>query len=257
MNCRVCNEKSGKPCFQGVIFGTPVDYFDCKFCGYVQTQTPTWLDKAYESTMNITDTGIMQRNLQNVNFVISSLLAMNKLNGAVLDYSGGYGFLVRMLRDKGIDAYWTDHYAENLVAKGFEYKPDKSIDLITAFEAFEHYVHPTIELENLFKISPNLLFSTTIIPNPAPKPGDWWYYGFNHGQHIGFFRVKTLQWLANKFNKHLITDGNSLHMMTEKRVSKTKWKVISKLIKVAPFLLRTKLRSKTWSDSISLQTDNS
>jgi hypothetical protein len=252
MNCRVCNEKSGKSCFQGVIFGIPVDYFDCKFCSYMQTQTPTWLDKAYESTIDITDTGIMQRNLQNVNLVISSLLAMNKLHGTVLDYSGGYGFLVRMLRDQGIDAYWTDLYTENLVARGFEHNPGMSIDLITAFEAFEHYEYPTKEMENLFNISPNLLFSTTLIPNPTPKPGDWWYYGLNHGQHIGFFRVRTLKYLAKKYNKHLITDGHSLHIMTEKRISNTKWKIISKFQRIVHYMLRKTLTSKTWSDSINL-----
>ena len=39
-----------------------------------------------------------------------------------LDYGGGYGILVRLMRDVGYDFYWFDKYSQNIFAKGFECK---------------------------------------------------------------------------------------------------------------------------------------
>ena len=63
----------------------------------------------------------MARNLSNVGLVLASLALMKERRGKVVDYAGGHGFLVRLLRDKGINALWMDPYSENLVARGFEY----------------------------------------------------------------------------------------------------------------------------------------
>mgnify|MGYP002839845252 CR=1 FL=1 len=56
------------------------------------------------------------------------------------------------------------------------------------------------EMRKLLSISSNLLLTTTLTPFPTPRPSDWWYYGLDHGQHIGFYRVKTLEYLAKEFN---------------------------------------------------------
>lgn len=253
MICRVCSQISEKPIFAYKIFDKKVNYFDCINCGYAQTETPTWLEKAYESTMNLTDTGIMKRNYENVYSVISTLMTLNKLNGTVVDYSGGYGILVRLLRDIGIEAFWTDPFAENLVAKGFEFKFNQTAELVTAFEAFEHFIEPVKEMQQIFRISPNLLLTTSLIGNPAPKPQDWWYYGLDHGQHIGFFRIKTLNWLGEKFDKKLISNGRDLHLFTEKSISKSKWKIILKINQNAPWLFSRQFKSKTWDDHLYLK----
>jgi hypothetical protein len=41
------------------------------------------------------------------------------------------------------------------------------------------------------------MFSTLLVPEPAPKLEDWWYYGLEHGQHIAFYTRKSLAVLAN------------------------------------------------------------
>jgi hypothetical protein len=164
-----------------------------------------------------------------------------------VDCAGGYGILVRLLRDRGIEALWADSYCENLLAIGFEHKGGKA-DLVTAFEAFEHFVNPKEELERLFTIAPNVLFSTEIIAIPAPKQAEWWYYGPNHGQHIGFFRVQTLSYLAHRFGKNLITDGRSYHLMTQEPVPGLRWRLNRRLAKYWPRLFACGMVSRTWKD---------
>ena len=117
--CRVC-ASSARYVYSLPVLGDEVDYFDCAACGYFQTQEPYWLAKAYGSAINSVDTGILYRNQLNIWRVATTLLILGKLKGKVVDHAGGYGILVRLLRDAGIDAYWRDKYCENLLARGFE-----------------------------------------------------------------------------------------------------------------------------------------
>jgi hypothetical protein len=75
------------------------------------------LEEAYASTINNSDTGIMSRNLSNISLVLATLILIKNRNSLVVDCAGGYGFLVRLLRDIGVNALWSDPYCENLVAK--------------------------------------------------------------------------------------------------------------------------------------------
>ncbi|MCC5641229.1 class I SAM-dependent methyltransferase, partial [Nostoc sp. CHAB 5844] len=168
-------------------------------------------------------------------------------NTRVVDCAGGYGILVRLLRDFGIDALWSDPYCKNLVAVGFEHNGEAA-SLVTAFEVLEHFVSPSAEIARLFEIAPNILFSTELIADPAPKVTDWWYYGANHGQHIGFFRERTLVYLARKFNKHLCTDSHGRHLFSEKPVSKFVWKKNFMIERIFPGFFSRKLKSRIWSD---------
>jgi hypothetical protein len=247
VNCRVCSTSKVEKIFSASILGRSVEYFECEVCEYVQTMAPTWLDEAYSSAINSCDTGIMARNQANVGLVLASLNSLERTNARVVDCAGGYGILVRLLRDRGIDAMWSDPYCKNLLAVGFQHSNEKA-DLVTAFEAFEHFVDPLIEADKLFTIAPNLLISTSLISSPAPRPDQWWYYGLDHGQHIGFFRVQTLQFIAEKFNKHLVTDGVSCHLFSEKPINEFQWKMNNRLARRFPALYGRNLRSKTWSD---------
>jgi len=245
--CRVCGHPAEALPFSAMTRGALVNYFECRNCSYVQTQYPTWLDEAYAEPINPSDTGIMVRNVHNVELVISTLVLLGARRGRVVDCAGGYGLLVRMLRDKGINAFWSDQYASNLLSRGFEYQGGHA-DLVTAFEAFEHFVNPASEVERLAKISPNILLTTDIIASPAPLPDQWWYYGLEHGQHIGFFRVRTLEWLARSLGLHLISDHNSVHLLSKQPVSMKRWRLIRRIAKANLSILTKGLQSKTWDD---------
>ena len=189
----------------------------------------------------------MLRNQNNVGVVLATLTALGKRFGCVIDYAGGYGILVRLLRDKGVDALWSDPYCTNLLAIGFEYS-DEEASLVTAFEAFEHFVEPLREVEKLFSIAPNLLISTELIPTPTPAPERWWYYGLDHGQHIGFYRIQTLEWIARRYKKHLISDGQRYHLFVEKKFPAIFWRFYRKVANRLPSLFTRGMRSKVWDD---------
>lgn len=245
--CRVCGNALGHSIFSGRLCGDTADYFDCLVCGYVQTQPPTWLDRAYAHPINRSDTGVMIRNWANCRIVLATLALLGRRRERVLDCAGGYGILVRMLRDRGVDARWSDRYCENLLARGFEHDGHPA-GLVTAFEAFEHFTDPVGEMSAMFAQAPNLLISTEIVPHPAPPLDQWWYYGMEHGQHIGFFRRQTLKVLADRFGKRLVTDGRSHHLFTEEAVSPTAWRTARLVSRLLPRLYSAGLKSKVWPD---------
>jgi Methyltransferase domain len=246
--CRICGQLTDE-LWKGPLLDLTVSYMRCPHCEYVQTEYPHWLDRAYANSINDSDTGIMARNLVNVRVVLATLFAMGDLHQRVVDVAGGYGILTRLLRDNGVAALWSDRYSRNLMARGFEHSGEPA-DVVTAFEAFEHFVAPAAELDKMLAIAPNVLFSTQVIPKQIPLPGHWWYYGQDHGQHIGFYTVNTLRVLAASRGKHLLSDGHSYHLMTEEKLSGPIWRCWLRLQSLAPRLARRTLKSKTWEDHL-------
>ncbi len=246
--CRVCGGTAQYLWKSALLDLASVRYFECDVCGYVQTEYPYWLERAYSEAINVSDTGIMSRNLANSKIVLATLLSFGKLDGQVVDYAGGYGILVRLLRDQGIDALWSDRYSPNLLARGFEY--DKGgATLLTAFEAFEHFVNPAEELDNMLTISPNILLSTELIRGSTPAQDKWWYYGKEHGQHIGFFRMQTLEYLAQKHGKQLTSNGHSCHLISDIPVNSFGWRGLLKVKKHLPSLLKVTIKVKNLAGS--------
>lgn len=249
ITCRVCGETVSQ-LWQAEILDISACYYECCHCGYVQTETPYWLDVAYASPINASDTGMLLRNISNSFVVFASLLVLGRPSGRVIDCAGGYGILVRLLRDLGVDALWDDPYCQNLLAKGHEYQGQPAV-LATAFEAFEHFVEPAQELKKLLEVAPNVLMSTLLIPEPTPAIGQWWYYGTDHGQHIGFFRKETLEFLAKKHGKFLISDGVSFHLFLANKRAPWLWRILLKIKLTMPIIMKTFLKSKTWDDRLS------
>lgn len=245
--CRVCGQPS-RHLFDGPLLQTRVAYFECGQCRYVQTETPYWLAQAYAEPINRSDTGLLRRNVRNTSMVLRMLMLVGRLEGRVIDCAGGYGVLVRMLRDRGVDAYWHDPHCQNLLARGFEAGPDERADFVTAFEVMEHFTEPQLELARLLERSDNVLVSTDLIAEPTPTPADWWYYGAEHGQHIGFFRRPTLAYMAHRLGCALHTDGRQYHLFTRQRIAPWRWAWARKTHAFAPLLARARLRSKVWSD---------
>ena len=245
--CRVC-AAAARPLFRGRVLDHNVEYQECDACGYVQTETPYWLAQAYAEPINRSDTGLLRRNARNTSIVMSTLMLVGGLRGQVIDCAGGYGVLVRMLRDRGVNAHWHDPHCQNLLARGFEAGDEERADLVTAFEVLEHFMQPQTELARLLGRADNVLVSTDLIAEPTPAADDWWYYGPEHGQHIGFFRRRTLEHLAQQAGCWLHTDGRQFHLFTRQRIAPWHWAVARKAHAIAPLLARARLRSKVWSD---------
>ena len=244
--CRCCGGEAAA-LLRGRLLDLDVQYFECADCRYVQTEQPYWLERAYARAINDSDTGILERNFVNARIVLAALELLGGLHERVVDYAGGYGLLVRRLRDCGVDALWADPYCENLLARGFEHDGERAA-LVTAFEAFEHFVEPARELERMLEIAPNVLLSTLLIPSPAPAHDAGWYYGREHGPHVGLFRHEALHALAERHGTSFVSDGTSYHLFTERPVSRRRWKFTVRRNRIFAALAAARLRPRTWDD---------
>jgi len=141
-------------------------------------------------------------------------------DGKFIDYGGGVGVFVRMMRDKGFDFYLYDKYADNLFAKFFNISElDNECELLTCFEVFEHLSAPLCEIENMLNYSKTIFFSTELQPNKEiASADDWSYFGPIGGQHIAFYTYDTLAFIARKFNLNLYSDGKNIHIFTNRNL---------------------------------------
>lgn len=223
MNCLICNNESQKIFSAKVLGKYNVIYFKCTSCGYIQTEKPYWLHEAYSSAISSLDVGLVYRNLLFIKVVEPILIKYFNYNARFLDYAGGYGLFVRMMRDKGFDFYRQDMYCPNIFAQYLDIHdlpPNTEFELLTAFEVFEHLTNPLEEITHMLTFSDSILFSTELQPShELSKSEDWWYFVPETGQHIAFYTKKSLAILAEKLHLNLYTNNTNLHILTSKILS--------------------------------------
>ncbi|UOG75941.1 class I SAM-dependent methyltransferase [Hymenobacter tibetensis] len=218
-NCKICGSKTDKIFTCKVLNKHDVDYFKCSNCEFIQTENPYWLEEAYSSVITSLDIGLISRNINNVPVVSTLIKVLYKKDKEYLDYGGGYGMFVRMMRDNGFSYYRQDLYCENLFAKNFDVDDIiSSIDkfeLLTAFEVFEHLVDPVSELKKMLSYSDNIFFTTTVYPKNTDLIS-WWYLIPETGQHVALYSHKSLKHLAKINDLHYYNFGDTYHLFTKK-----------------------------------------
>jgi hypothetical protein len=258
MICKICQNENKEVFIEKILHKYDVSFLKCENCDFISTEEPYWLDEAYNNPINIEDTGVLNRNIISSYFTTNIIYYFFNHKKTFLDYASGYGIFVRLMRDIGINFKWQDNFSKNLLARGFDYsKKDNPIELITAFEVFEHFVNPLEEIEKMLMISKNILFSTTLIPSDIPNPKDWWYYGFNHGQHVSFYSQKTIKFIARKYGLNYYTNGFSVHLLTENKINSLFFKfLISRKSFLLQWFAKLNFKSKTLEDSINVIKNN-
>jgi len=189
-----------------------VNYYKCKKCGIIKTQDPFWLDEAYSDAITDSDIGLVSRNIENSHIISAILNELFPRNGVFLDWGGGYGMFVRMMRDRGFNFEWYDLFCSNIFAKGFERKKTK-YDAITAFELMEHLENPIETLDEMFMYTDNVIFSTMIYPEAVKNTSEWWYFSLETGQHITIYSSESLSKIAKKLGKRYVSCEN-YHIMS-------------------------------------------
>jgi hypothetical protein len=249
MKCKICNSETTIHDTALILNKYSVAYYRCSHCGFIQTEEPYWLGEAYVKAIATADTGIMARNLSNADDLIFFLRFIGE--GQCLDFGGGHGVFTRIMRDYGFDFYHYDKYAENLFAAGFEANLNQKYRIITSFENFEHFVNPLEEIEKMIAISDTLYFSTSLIPSDLPFIKDWWYYSPSTGQHISFYSMHSLEYIALKYNMRLLSDGNNKHILTKLPIRKDFFRLLRYYNKIKNRLdipRHFKKQSKAWDD---------
>ena len=217
-NCNICNQQSNFLFDTVVLQKHLVKYYKCQNCGFIQTENPYWLNEAYSSPIALIDVGLLQRNVflsEKISEIIDNLIPFD---GTYLDYGGGYGIFVRLMRDKGYDFYLDEKYTQNIFAKYFELKDSgfkTDFTCLTAFEVFEHLVNPVKEIEEMFALSKTIVFSTELqLKDDIKKANDWWYFVPEGGQHVSLYSLNSLMHLKKHFNCHLYTNKHNLHVLS-------------------------------------------
>ncbi len=221
--CKICRKRA-----QFLFSGTALHkytakYYKCMECDFLFIENHHWLDEAYGDAIANLDVGVVQRNINFSSIVPDIIEGYFDKGRKFLDFAGGYGLFVRMMRDKGLDFYRQDRYCQNIFAKRFDIKDlepgNREFELITAFEVFEHMENPMEQISKLFTMTDTIVFSTEIQPSDNIKSvDDWWYFIPETGQHISFFSEKSLNILAYNIGGVFYTDG-IIHMITKKKFS--------------------------------------
>jgi hypothetical protein len=256
-NCLVCEQQSSYLMKDSILQKYAIEYYVCKSCECIFTEEPYWLDEAYSEAISIVDTGIMLRNMNILNKLMSIMSTYFKPNSRLVDFGAGYGMLVRMLRDRGVDAYWDDKYSKNLLSRGFEFDNSFKPDVVVAFEVMEHLPNPLQTVQNIMSQTDCFIFSTDLLPQLEYKNNkDWWYFVPESGQHVFLSSRKTLETLAGKVGckyksingLHIIYRGELMNRSSfSAKIKHTLSKVFSKLAEISANGLRYK--SKVWPDN--------
>jgi hypothetical protein len=249
--CPVCTSEGTKEVFEAVVRQKyTARYRFCEQCKFLFVESPEWMDEAYKEPINISDTGLVARNLTLSRVTSVILYLFFDKEGKFLDYAGGYGIFTRLMRDIGFDFYWHDPYSPNLVARGFELVDSMSgFELLTCFEVLEHLREPMKEIEKMSRLSDSILFTTTLLSADIPKPNDWYYYGLDHGQHISFYSFETIQFIAKTLGYNLCSNRTNIHMLTKRTVNPVYFNLFLKLSHCGFFnYVKRRMRSKTEDD---------
>jgi len=276
MKCRICSSNCQIVYSDMIYLGKySSSLYHCNRCDFLQLDRVTWLDEAYQESISITDTGIVSRNLDLSRKVLVLLSALNsnlrlnkflliflriffkgllgriftRFKGKILDFGGGYGLLVRMLRDFGLDAYWTDPYSKNLFSKGFDGSLENSFECLISFEVLEHLLEPDTHFQNiLIEQSPRFyIFSTESYGEKIP-PQNWWYFSFLTGQHISFYNQKTFSYIARKYNYHSYSINQSFHLFSKEKLNIKLIKFLVERSDIFYNYAKINYDSLTWSD---------
>ena len=229
MTCNVCQEETAFFATAIVRQAHEAVFVRCPACGFVQIETPFWLEEAYSSALTHTDLGLVSRNLAFNKTAKAVIEVFFDRRGKFIDYGGGTGLFTRLMRDSGYDFYCYDRQCVNHFSDHFRVELDgnSKYELLTSVEVFEHLTEPLPAIKEMAKLSPNILFTTQLLPKPNPRIEDWWYYGIEHGQHISFYDIKTLEVLSRSLGFYLTSNGSNLHLFSERPVSPWSFRLVT------------------------------
>lgn len=187
-------------------------YHRCVGCGLVAARDTPWLAEAYTSAIHDADSGLLRR-ARRLSLLTSAVIRFEGLpGGRFLDWAGGYGVFTQVMRDRGHDYWHHDDFAQPIFAQHFQDDGTGRCDLVTAFEVFEHLADPRRELAAVAERTDRILFTTELLPDPAPRVGEWWYYLPDVGQHITFHTVASLRLLGEHLGYRLTSNGVNWHL---------------------------------------------
>jgi cyclopropane fatty-acyl-phospholipid synthase-like methyltransferase len=175
-----------------------VDYFRCSSCGFIYLDDSHIVDSQtekshYDKHQNSFDSlGYVDMFRS---FIVKAIDPYLENIESALEFGCGLGpVLAELLRQKGLDVDKYDLYY--FPKKVYE---NKSYDLITSTEVFEHLKEPIDILKTLVNSlndSGYIVLMTRFPPSDNREFLDWWYR--RDITHISFFTPKSFEIMAKK-----------------------------------------------------------
>jgi SAM-dependent methyltransferase len=214
-----CEEARGKFL---LLAGIPVYYALCSKCGFCFTpDLATWKleefeERIYNDEYVFVDPDYIEARPRANAAHLVSMFGDRARSIKHLDYGGGNGHLVKLLRESRWQSVSYDPFVDRNVRLGNLGK----FDLITAFEVFEHVPDVQDLMSNLCSLlSPNglVLFSTLISDgNIHPNQRISWWYASPRNGHISLFSRKSLEILAQNYGVKVGSFSEGFHVFFRK-----------------------------------------
>ncbi len=210
MDCKICNNKTI------TIYDRQfsVNYYNCVNCDYifidpdeiVSEEEELKIYQLHENTLENTGYVDMFKD-----FISRTIMPYKAYVESVLDFGCGPGpVLAYLLTQEGFNVDKYDPYF--FPEKTYE---NKTYDLITSTEVFEHFENPIKSFRTLYNcLKPEGIISimTLYHPQDREKFQNWWYR--RDKTHISFYSHDTIKYLADVFNmKILLLDSKNLCVM--------------------------------------------
>lgn len=228
INCRLCDGLSAYIFSKIVLEKYNVKFYKCEQCKSLQTENPYWLEESYQDWATKYDTGIYSRVIKTflVSFIICKIFKLKN----ILDFGGGDGLFCRIMRDYYFNCFSYDKFSKNTYSKGFVEKNFLTPDLVTSFEAVEHFSKPSEEFLKIFNLKPKMFLLTTGIYQDQDK--NWNYLEEDSGQHIFFYSKETLEFIAKKYNYNIIflESGFVLMILASTKINKLMVYLLKKIV---------------------------
>jgi SAM-dependent methyltransferase len=194
--------------------GVPIYYHKCSECGLIFTNAFDKWDKSEflehiynEEYIKVDPDYIEDRPLSFSSYVYDFIKKGENLK--IVDYGGGNGRMSQLLTAKGVYCKsWDPMEITDYMP------PEKTFDLATAFEVFEHTPTPLSTTEQALSfLNDNgvLLFSTLTIDSLSYRDVGFWYIAPRNG-HVTIYSKKSLEVLFGKFGFHVHHYNDGMHL---------------------------------------------
>ncbi len=226
--CWICGASAGlygvvdfhKSCIEVMrkrlpLSGIPIYYHRCPQCGFLfadgfRAWSPDdFRQRIYNADYATVDPDVVEVRPSRDARAMDQVFRNHKAVIRALDYGGGNGRFVEVLRGLGYQAWGYDPLT------GAGERPAVRANLVTAFEVLEHVHRPYEALDDLLSFLDEdgvVLFTTLLQPEDFDRIGlGWWYVGPRNG-HIGIHSRRSLALMFRARGFNLATQSEGVHL---------------------------------------------